>query len=137
METVKIKVVEAAGTTLDWLVAKCEGATDLEFDSITWGFRLNGKLKVLAKGWAASMSFCPSTEWAQGGPIIDREGIEPSPAYVGHCARRSGARAYIYSDLHEGFYGNGETYLIAAMRCYVASKLGEYAEVPAELTQGA
>ena len=133
METVKIKVVEAAGTTLDWLVAKCEGATDLEFDSITWGFRLNGKLKVLAKGWAASMSFCPSTDWAQGGPIIDREmlGVVPSESISGKWCCRPRQKEYPRFPI---VYAGSP--LLAAMRCYAASKLGEYAEVPAELTQG-
>ena len=61
-----------------------------------------------------------SKDWAQGGPIIERELIA------------------IHGDwkatLGEGTY-EGPTPLIAAMRCYVASKLGAEVDVP-ELLQG-
>ena len=71
----KIKTRDLIGRPLDWAVALCLGATDLESDGITWGFKLGGKLMVLAKGWAQSMSFAPSTDWYTGGPIIDDNGI--------------------------------------------------------------
>ena len=63
----------------------------------------------------------PSTNWAQGGPIIEREGIE---------FRASGTQASIV----DGRTYYGPTHLIAAMRCYVASKLGDDVDVPKELT---
>jgi hypothetical protein len=122
-----IKTKEATGHVLDWMVAKCEG--------IPIGWNIEGdfaKIQLLSKGHPP---YSPSTDWAQGGPIKQREeivdGIVPQDAGAPiewlafkyrdaeHC--RDGARSY------------GPTPLIAAMRCYVASKLGDEVEVPEEL----
>lgn len=81
-----------------------------------------------------------STDWAQGGPIIERE-------FIGFS--RNGKRTFLNEEMRYearltrnqdeeascrvGFRGTGPTPLIAAMRCYVASKLGEYVEVPDDL----
>ena len=62
-----------------------------------------------------------STDWAQGGPIIEREEI--SIDTVDNGWRGSSG----------GFFYEGQTPLIAAMRCYVASKLGDEINVPEEL----
>ena len=99
-----MKTSELQGATLDWAVAKCEypGAEHL----IT---RQN--------------PFQYSTDWAQGGPIIERE---PCIAMLGRL--NSGIwRVQALYDIGQdkpGDYYYGPTPLIAAMRCYVASKLG-------------
>jgi hypothetical protein len=122
-----MKTSELTGAALDWAVAKCEGATDFESDGITLGFKLDGILKVLATGWAPSMSYHPSTNWAQAGPIIEREGIA--------IGRTAGGVAWdAVSPLEPDFMHRATTPLIAAMRCYVASKLGNEVEIPKELT---
>ena len=127
----KIKTSEATGVALAYLVAVAEGHTDFAFDGITWGCKLNGKLKVFAHGWALSMVFRPDAEWAQGGPIIEREKIDLYQSTGRICAA-----------MWENLPGGGRliaeakdcpTPLIAAMRCYVASKLGDEVEVPDEL----
>jgi len=72
-----------------------------------------------------------STNWALGGPIIEREGINIErvnnhgrwEAWTPAPERRSGEAVE-----------QGTTPLIAAMRCFVASKLGDEIEVPNELT---
>ncbi len=125
----KIKTSELSGAALDWAVAKCEGATDLEFDGVTCGFKLGGKLRVLARGWAESMTFLPSSNWAQGGPIIEREKISTECKHDGWWAA---SYQYNYSDTKEHLM-LGDTALIAAMRCYVASKLGDEFNVPENL----
>ena len=117
-----IKVAEATERQLDWLVAKCE---KVELDHIErskaggawlWLYRDEDDRYVL---------YTPSTNWAQGGPIIEREGllIRPQPG-SGWDSWKHGADTPHYS--------TGPTALIAAMRCY-ANKLGETAEVPEEL----
>jgi len=62
-----------------------------------------------------------STDWAQGGPIIEREKlsvvIQRADAWHASCPR------YVN-------HGYGPTPLVAAMRCFVASKLGDEVEVP-------
>ena len=80
----------------------------------------------------------PSTDWAHGGPFIEREKIslESLPG-----AGDTGADVWVanmtYPDKKFGGVAfseaQGPTPLIAAMRCYVASKLGEIVEVPREL----
>lgn len=70
--------------------------------------------------------FRPDLEWSQGGPIIEREKLT-----VG----------WEESDqewLARGMYCDWDTFsgptpLIAAMRCYVASKLGDEVEIPEKL----
>ena len=89
------------------------------------------ELTGLALDWAvdkAQGKFCLyphgdySSNWAQGGPIIERERFVIEPwglhwvASVSRCI------------LH-----HGPTPLIAAMRCYVASKMGDEIDIPEEL----
>jgi hypothetical protein len=108
-------VIDLQGEGLAWAVAKCI----YEPDDV-----------VICEGRVfayddATKGFNPPTNWAQGGPIIEREMI--SIEWTGEDWM-----AYIFHD-EECF---GPTPLIAAMRCYVASKLGDEVEVPEELTQG-
>lgn len=124
-----MKTSELTGAALDWAVAKCEGATNLRHDTVaTWWVDLNGEPRALSSGWSPRQSWHPSTDWAQGGPIIEREGI--SVARRGkHSFSPWGAV------LHEfEFDEEGSTPLIAAMRCYVSSKMGDEVEIPEELT---
>lgn len=71
------------------------------------------------KGW--SSNFHPSTDWAQGGPIIERERIH---VYAG---------PQWTAGIKPGQFVYGPTALIAAMRCFVASKLGNEVDVPEDL----
>jgi hypothetical protein len=71
-----------------------------------------------------------STDWAQGGPIIEREGI--GIVQQGDAADWV-ASVYNHNQDDWHLHTAGPTPLIAAMRCYVASKLGDEVEVPDEL----
>lgn len=68
-----------------------------------------------------------STDWSLSGPIIERERIEIS-------VDRSDAQNkkwYATIEQDEQYLdGEGPTPLVAAMRCFVASKLGYEVEVP-------
>lgn len=64
--------------------------------------------------------FSPSTRWEHGGPIIERE-----TSSHGHNMDRS---VWAHCGCH---LGEGKTLLIAAMRAFVACKLGDEVEVPA------
>jgi hypothetical protein len=105
-----MKTTELTGAALDWAVSKCEG--------FTWE---QGDLDAGEYG----PDFKPSTDWAKGGPIIEREGIE-----LGMYGDQWRAVMHLES---ESIYQDGSTPLIAAMRCYVASKLGDEVELPEEL----
>lgn len=121
----KIKVSEATNTQLDWLVAKCEGAQGIRFDGRWWRVHFGG-----AEEYLGNLDY--TADWSQMGPIIERETIS-----VVHRHRRpphpEGDRwnAIILSNNKRGWYG--PTPLIAAARCFVASKLGDEVEVPEEL----
>ena len=113
----KVKVSEATGPVLDWMVAKALGASDDTLESYVDGLREAGDGDY-------------STDWSQGGPIIEREGgtLWATNASGWRCKAR-----YDYLKDTEGPTMEGPTLLIAAMRCYVASKLGDEVEVPDEL----
>lgn len=100
-----MKTSELQGAALDWAVAKCE---DIQGKPLDWTPPVY------------------STDWAQGGPIIERECILLSvdAAGVWGVFIESGATDFLY---------HGPTPLVAAMRCYVASKLGDEVEIPEEL----
>ena len=98
----KIKTSELTDAALDCAVAMALGNTG--------HFLIDG--------------FSPSTNWSQGGPIIEREGIgfTQFSDYPQWTAKHPQAICF-----------DGPTPLIAAMRCYVASKLGDEVEIPEEL----
>ena len=107
-----MKTSELTGAALDWAVAKCEG-------NLPDGYSFVPRLHSY------------STNWAQGGPIIEREWLDITPwpnesreDMRWHCQQHdSGGDCAQY----------GPTALIAAMRCFVASRLGDEVDIPAEL----
>lgn len=118
-----IKTAEAEGPVLDWLAAKCEDFRD-DFAIIrVWNNRVT---KIIPGDYETSevyICYSPSANWAQGGPIVEREKITVSDSLDFWAAGYNGTLRYF-----------GPTPLIAAMRCFVMSKLGEVVEVPEELT---
>lgn len=66
------------------------------------------------------MKFCPSSSWADAGPIIEREHIMISWNRDHWIAT---VTAFFEGDA--GRVVKGPTALVAAMRAYVLSKLGE------------
>lgn len=74
--------------------------------------------------------FNPTKDWAQGGPIIDREKISTVWAHIHWCATNGDVGEVYRSDDGNYFQGCGSTPLVAAMRCFVASRLGDEVEVP-------
>ena len=122
-----MKTSELTDIALDWAVAKCMGATNLRYDTVaTWWVDLNGEPWALSAGWSPRQSWHPSTNWAQGGPIIERESI--NTRYDPDCNKAQAWEASDDIDFFEAVYG--PTPLIAAMRCYVASKLGNDIDIP-------
>lgn len=113
-----MKTSELTGTALDWAVASIE---------LTGHDDYTNQLMVTVgddNGW----KYNPSTDWAQGGAIIEREGISI-------CAMEDGQWTASTGELWMPVDGGitGATSLVAAMRCYVASKLGYEVELPDEL----
>ena len=122
-----MKTSELTGAALDWAVAKCEQRAGA---NISEGYA--GSLLVVDdNGFGAPAAY--STNWAQGGPIIDREEI--SIVKVGRSIDDAMApHPECWCAHKDGLYSRySETPLVSAMRCYVASKLGNAVELPAEL----
>jgi hypothetical protein len=118
----KVKTSEITGAALDWAVAKCEvfqyAASELAARQLQIG--------------------SSSTNWLFGGPIIEREQI--ALQYYQDGGHENGGEwlAYVLSGKDDDGFDNtivtdGPTPLIAAMRCFVASKLGEEVEISEEL----
>jgi hypothetical protein len=112
----KIKTSELTGTALDWAVASAEGAVWAVW--AVWRFK--------ERHAVGEMRY--STSWSQGGPIIERERIDVR--YFGPLWSAA-LQLNEYEEPDEFF---GPTPLIAAMRCFVASRLGDEVDIPEELT---
>ena len=117
----KIKTAELMGAALDWGVAKAEDRqiADPELADSFIEMRQCGHFNY-------------STDWSQGGPIIEREKItlRTNACIGGHWV------AFIDfggSNTDVKARQSGATPLIAAMRCHAASKLGDEIEVPTEI----
>jgi hypothetical protein len=113
----KIKTSELTGAALDWAVAKCEGYQG------NASLKRNNPLDDGALEHLWLKDYTPSTNWAQGGPIIEREKIAVWFSKGDWKSQMRDTRAKMH----------GPTPLEAAMRCYVASKLGEDVSIPEEL----
>ena len=118
----KVTTSELNGAALDWAVAGLEGED-------VWRESRN----IYVRDDSDFVShYSSSTDWAYGGVIIEREEISISREFSsGRVEWAAWTPAPIRDDAEA--FGYGETPLIAAMRCYVASKLGDEVEVPEEL----
>ena len=117
----KVKTSELKDLALDWAVAKCEGrGIEFEDPRDPW-------LTLDGIAHQPLHSYNPSTDWAQGGPIIEREQLNLS------CLGNNKWEVWPNYGMNDTTYCKGPTPLIAAMRCYVASKLGNEVEVQEDL----
>lgn len=107
-----IKTRDLDGVALDWAVAK------------TFGQGTYWTSEEFLADWS------PSTRWEQAGPIIEREKIMVAPDLHNTWRASQPFTADHYRHLH------GPIPLVAAMRCYVYSKMGEEVDVPDELVGG-
>ena len=148
----KIKTSDLEGAALDWAVAQLElVAHDTETNIL-----------MVTVGDDNDWKYQPSSNWSQGGPIIESANItiiranddyekdcqgftslKRVPVWFAECDQCVGHSPHTsYEGEHmeptfmvgegDGYYGPAP--LIAAMRAFVASQLGEEVEVPDEIT---
>jgi len=135
----KIKTQDLTGPALDWAVAKCDALIGLN-----QGFTvIDGAPHVIgrqgAKGGLSRAGY--SHQWHEGGPIIEREKIrldqsdhpEMWPWFATKVTGWEKREDEEMGDWPVYAEAGGDTPLVAAMRCYVASKLGAEIDVPDEL----
>lgn len=117
MKTVKVKTAELEGAALDYAVSKAVN------DSLVYvhdGCVIYDEF-IEQHGDVFPVDYSPSTDWSQGGVLIDAY----TPLF-NFCNAQ--VRAEVL-----GGVGMGDTYLIAACRAIVASRIGEEVELPEEL----
>lgn len=130
----KIKTQDLIGDALDWAVATCDGYTNLH--------RIEGRMTHEPQfamlppakdyGPVEMWELSYSTDWARGGAILQLGQINLTTIHDG----RGKWGAYLDDGNGHESLQTGDTQLIAAMRCYVASKLGLEVEVPDILMRG-
>ena len=148
-----MKTSELTGAALDWAVCMAQGLKPEDiYISMARSvyaslYRLNRDEDGNLNGrYTTGPELLFSSKWEAGGPIIEREKLTvaytsdalPNGVPVGWVAVHP--ERYVKfdddGDVSEWHTPDayGPTPLIAAMRCYVASKLGDEVEIPKELT---
>ena len=144
----KVNTSELIGAALNWAFATCEGwgVTPVRTDGVMQIWHNDcisrgrptldnqGSFRYLAHGHEPVALFgCPiNFDWCDVGPIIEWEQMGVFPFSIDEMGNpcQPGWSSFIHFDKT---HFQGPTPLIAAMRCYVASKLGDEVEVPDEL----
>jgi len=115
----RIKTSELIGEALNYAVAIIEYGPKKVY--INPDIRRKG-IWVIPQKNGGKNHFHPSKSWAQGGALIERERYANKPHLDDWVFYSHEEKPYL-----------GPTPLIAAMRCYVASRLGDEVEIPEEL----
>jgi hypothetical protein len=133
MAMVSVKIDELSGLALDYAGAVCEGHSGWEStDDEEYPFdgHFTERKGVYFYGSLETLGY--SRDWSLAGPIIERENIYlcgkqwPGGTWVGAMNCPKGGMPIAAKQ--------GDTALVAAIRCYVASKTkGDSVMVPEEL----
>lgn len=139
MNMIEVKTAELIGPVLDWAVATVDGEDVIVHGVGQYRYDKRGGIHCCKYGCTIGPrsithdvpSYAPSTDWAQGGPLIEKYRLE----IVFSGSRSEGwecVKNWCYAEVDDT-YPVGETHLIAACRAIVEAKLGAVVSVPAEL----
>lgn len=135
-EMIEVKTSALTGSALDWAVARVD-----KVKTIMMPVRQSDQKKPfalfgsLALPLASEEGYAPSSCWHCGGPLIDKHLIEftvEHPNLIFAALMDENGMPVIATEVYGAF---GETYLIAASRALVLTKIGDAVKVPAELVQ--
>ena len=126
-DLIEVKTADLAGEALHWAVAIAENLEPF-VQPPEYG---NPHRVFLPKKYYIGERYTPSTDWSQGGPLIEKYNVQLS--FNGH--RSGGFCAYVCNDNGVEYRpsGGGRTHLVAACRAVVASKFPNVVKVPKEL----
>jgi hypothetical protein len=120
-----MRVAELEGALLDYWVGKATGHDSLR----TSDRRTQALDRSQGFGGGVWVDYSPSTNWTQGGPLIEGALISVLYGPVDSQGELGYWSAFVRSSDDESI--DGPTYLVAAMRAYVASKFGKtVGEIP-------
>lgn len=124
MKITTVETSQLSGAALDWAVAKAVGLSVAE--DCGHFVAEEGTIYLGRVGRAYS----PSTNWSQGGPLIQEEQVEI-------CWQGIDGKAAFWIARHQDAHYNqsGDSPLIASCRAIVAAELGDDVDVPAELME--
>lgn len=129
---IEVKTADLIGYPLEWAVAKTEGIDCLwEIrDLCDHGTAVPTLLFLNPIDCILNVAGRFSTDWGQGGPLIDQHTAMIRNYPNSEVGDKAAARV-----VHDGtaFWQGGPTPLIALCRAIVAAKLGDVVRVPAEL----
>jgi hypothetical protein len=156
----KVKTAALIDGPLDWAAAAALGWTDVQITAYDDGtpeecFFRPAKVVDGVEVCGGGVRWKPSSEWAQGGPLCERDGIAARKhvasglwyamalrdlgdsqraawsEFTYRGGERYGDQSYEVRPRRQRFVGPTE--LVAKVRCLVASRLGEEVDVPDEL----
>lgn len=130
---VDVKTSEMTGAALDWAVAQAEKVDGLvirkgrpaferDFDPDCWADEAD------IEAFKCWRFYTPSTDWGQGGPLIEKYKLDIGAPMENQNGPWSAATEWAHPLGYKG-----DTPLIAACRAIVASVLGDTVSVPKEL----
>lgn len=120
----KVKTSELSGMAL------CYAVCMIEMPHLVWGKTIgehHASKQIVVPELPEDKCYGSFASWRMFGPIIEREAItvsEGSPVI---------GIEWMACDRSSSHIQHGPSYLIAAMRCYCYSKLGDEVEIPEEL----
>lgn len=123
-ELVEVNTRDLSGTALDWAVAKVEGVAVVT-DPNSPSCRQMVEDADSINGWYC---YCPSTDWSDGGPLIEKYKLDIGAPLENKNGHWNAATEWAHPMGYKG-----DTPLIAACRAIVASVLGDTVTVPKEL----
>lgn len=152
----RIPTTDLTGRALDYAVALAEGHRVEPYISENgrpvWAVHIGMRVMIIGGGTVMEALgagyYQPSVDPKYGHPIMEREGIslrairKPGHAMDGQwlAMKDHGNTAnivqwaeFLFKDTARRLYWRGPTMLVAAMRCFVSSNLGNHVDVPKEL----
>lgn len=134
----KVLTKDLTGKALDWAVFIAEGMSYWKLEHVKheddqeWVLHQDGTIRSATEVPSSSRSrqynyvyWEPHIDWAQGGPIIEREGIAAAP----WCSGQKSWKA-AWNSPNSSYQTCGPTEPVAKMRCLVLHKLGDEVDVP-------